>query len=169
MPVDLRDLITASFDAAAAEARSKFTLDEADKLALREAAMKVLGLFPGRMAGQCTLTSPAYSIALEKLRTQPGYVVAGSLYIGDKRIFGDDKEFDGKVLFSKSNPGWNGHAWIVYGDYLADVSVFAPPTPEARAYCLNMSPWNTVEGAGSARGLWQEWTQPVCGMSPNMC
>jgi hypothetical protein len=68
--------------------------------------------------------SAAYSIALEKLGTQPGYVVAGSLYIGDKRIFGDDKEFDGKVLFSKSNPDWNGHAWIVYGDYLADVSVF---------------------------------------------
>jgi len=86
--------------------------------------MKVLGLFPGRMAGQCALMSAAYSIALEKLGTQPGYVVAGSLYIGDKRIFGDDKEFDGKVLFSKSNPDWNGHAWIVYGDYLADVSVF---------------------------------------------
>jgi hypothetical protein len=46
MPVDLGDLITASFDAAAAEAWSKFALDEADKLALREAAMKVLGLFP---------------------------------------------------------------------------------------------------------------------------
>ncbi len=124
MPVGLRDLIMASFDAAAAEAWSKFTPDEADKLALREAAMKVLGLFPDRMAGQCALMSAAYSIALEKLGTQPGYVVAGSLYIGDKRIFGDDKEFDGKVLFSKSNPDWNGHAWIVYGDYLADVSVF---------------------------------------------
>jgi hypothetical protein len=42
----LRDLITASFDAAAAEAWSKFTLDEADKLALREAAMKGPGLIP---------------------------------------------------------------------------------------------------------------------------
>jgi hypothetical protein len=124
MPGDLRDLIMASFDTAAAETWSKFTLGEADKHVLREAALKVLGLFPGRMAGQCALMSAAYSIALEKFGTQPGYVVAGSLYIGDKRIFGEDKEFDGKVLFSKSNPDWNGHAWIVYGDYLADVSVF---------------------------------------------
>lgn len=96
--------------------------------------MKVLGLFPGRLAGQCALMSAAYSIALEKLGTQPGYVVAGSLYIGDKRIFGEHKELDGKVLFSKSHPDWNGHAWIVYGDYLADVSVFRTaerrkPTP----------------------------------------
>lgn len=124
MPGDLRELITTSFDAAAAEAWSKFTLGEADKLVLREAALKVLGLFPGRMGSQCALMSAAYSIALEKLGTQPGYVVAGSLYIGDKRIFGEDKGFDGKELFSKSNPDWNGHAWIVYGDYLADVSVF---------------------------------------------
>jgi hypothetical protein len=116
MPVDLRDLITASFDTAAAEAWSKFAPDEA--------AMKVLGLFPGRMAGQCALMSAAYSIALEKLGTRPGYVAAGSLYIGDKRIYGEDKEFDGNVLFSKSNPDWNGHAWIVSRDYLADVSVF---------------------------------------------
>jgi hypothetical protein len=91
MPGDLRDLIIASFDAAAAETWSKFTLGEADKLVLREAALKVLGLFPGRMAGQCALMSAAYSIALEKLGTQPGYVVAGSLYIGDKCIFGEDQ------------------------------------------------------------------------------
>jgi hypothetical protein len=31
------------------------------------------------------LVSAAYSIALEKLGTQPGYLVAGALYIGDKR------------------------------------------------------------------------------------
>jgi hypothetical protein len=64
MPVDLRELITMTFDAAAAETWSKFTLAEADKLVLREAGMKVLGLFPGRIAGQCALMSAAYSIAL---------------------------------------------------------------------------------------------------------
>ena len=80
MPVDLRDLIAASFDAAAAEAWSKFTLDEADRLALREAAMKVLGLFPGRMAGQCALMSAAYSIALEK----PGMTTRSSPCVEDE-------------------------------------------------------------------------------------
>lgn len=121
---DLSDLITASFDADAAEAWSKFTVGEADKLVLQEAANKVLKVFSGRVPGQCALMSALYSLALEKLGTKPGYVVAGSLYVGDRRIFGEYCKFDGKQLFSKSNLDWNGHAWIVYGDWLADVSVF---------------------------------------------
>ncbi|MEH2500482.1 hypothetical protein V1294_006961 [Bradyrhizobium sp. AZCC 1678] len=123
MPGDLRDLITASFDVAAADAWSKFEVGEADKLVLHEAAMKVLKVFPGRMPGLCALMSGLYSLALEKLGSQRVYVVAGSLYIGDKRIFGEDGEFDGKRAFSESNIDWNGHAWTVYGDWLADVSV----------------------------------------------
>ncbi len=123
MPGDLRDLITASFDAAAADVWSRFTVGEVDKLVLQECAMKVLKVFPGRMSGQCALMSALYSLTLEKLGPQRGYVVAGSLYIGDKRIFGEDAGFDGKKAFSESNLDWNGHAWIVYGDWLADVSV----------------------------------------------
>jgi hypothetical protein len=123
MPGDLRELITASSGADAAEAWSKFKVGEADKLVLHEAAMKVLQVFPGRPPGQCALMSALYSVALAKLGPQPGYVVAGSLYIGDKRIFGEDGKFDGKRAFSETNLDWNGHAWIVYGDWLADVSV----------------------------------------------
>ena len=96
MPGDLRALITASFGGEAAEAWSKFTVGEADKLVLHEAALKVLKMFPGRKPGACALMSAVYSLALEKLGTQSGYVVAGSLYIGEKRIFGEDGEFDAK-------------------------------------------------------------------------
>jgi hypothetical protein len=120
---DLRELITTSFGAAAADTWSKFTVGEPDKLVLHEAALKVLNVFPGRMPGQCALTSALYSLALEKLGSQRGYVAAGSLYIGDKRVLGEDKEFDGKQLFSESNFDWNGHAWVVYGNWLADASV----------------------------------------------
>src|SRR5882757_3368884 len=123
MAGDLRELITTSFGVEAAEAWGKFSVGGADKLALHDAAMKVLQVFLGRMPGQCALMSTLYSVALAKLGSQPGYVVAGSLYIGDKRIFGEDGAFDGTAAFSKSNLDWNGHAWIVYGDWLADVSV----------------------------------------------
>ena len=44
---DLRELITASFDAAAADAWSRFTVGEADKLVLHEVTLKVLKIFPG--------------------------------------------------------------------------------------------------------------------------
>jgi hypothetical protein len=123
MPVDLRALVAASHGKDAAEAWSKFKVGEADKLVLHAAAMKVLQVFPGRIPGQCALMSALYSVALPKLGSHPGYVVAGSLYIGDKRIFGEDGAFDGKAAFSESNLDWNGHAWIIYGDWLADVSV----------------------------------------------
>lgn len=80
-----------SVDAAAADAWSTFTVGEADKLALHEAALKVRKVFAGLMPGQCALMSALYSLALEKLGSQRGYIVAGSLYIGDKRVFGEDK------------------------------------------------------------------------------
>jgi hypothetical protein len=72
-----------SVDAAAADAWSTFTVGEADKLALHEAALKVRKVFAGLMPGQCALMSALYSLALEKLGSQRGYIVAGSLYIGD--------------------------------------------------------------------------------------
>ncbi|MDA9545125.1 hypothetical protein ACM43_11825 [Bradyrhizobium sp. CCBAU 45321] len=120
---DLRRLITASFDAAAVDAWSKFAVGDADRHVLHEAALKVLNVFPARMPGQCALMSALYSFALEKLGSERGFVVAGSLYIGDKRVFGEDEAFDGKEVFSASNLDWGGHAWLVYGDWLADVSV----------------------------------------------
>jgi hypothetical protein len=123
MPGDLRELITASFGAAAADAWSKFTVGEADKLVLHEAALKVLKVFAGRTPGQCAPMSALYSLAMEKLSSQRGYAVAGSLYIGDKPVFGEEKEFDSKELFSELNLDWDGHVWVVYRDWLADVSV----------------------------------------------
>lgn len=42
----------------------------------------------------------------------------------DTRVFGSDDELDGKSRFSKSDPSWDGHAWIALGDYVADVSLF---------------------------------------------
>ena len=85
--------------------------------------------------------------------------MAGSLYIGDKRIFGEDKEFDGKALFSKSSPDWNGHAWIVYGDYLADVSVFRTADGGSRG-CVEAH----AREYGRGRGFCA-W--PMTGTDPN--
>lgn len=122
-PVDLRRLIAASFDEKAAEAWSKFTIGEDDKKRLREAGRQVLLLFKTPIPGACCVMSAAYSVMLEAAAEKPAYVVAGSLYVGDTRIFGEDGEFDGEKHFSVSSLGWDGHAWIVYGEWLADVSI----------------------------------------------
>ncbi len=123
MPGDLRELIAASHGADAAEAWSKFKLGEADKLVLGDAGKRTLLLFSGQQAGQCALMSATYAWAIEKLATPQAYVVAGQLYIGNHRIFGENGEFEGKRIFSKSNMDWNGHVWVVYGDWIADVSL----------------------------------------------
>jgi len=51
----------------------------------------------------------------QRLGGQLAYIVAGSLYIHDHRIFGEDGEFDGKRVFSESNMGWErprvGRLW----------------------------------------------------------
>jgi hypothetical protein len=38
-------------------------------------------------------------------------------------IYGAEGEFDGKKLFAQSNLDWDGHAWVVCGDWLGDVSI----------------------------------------------
>ena len=121
--MDLRELIAASFNAEAAEAWSKFSLGDDDKARLGEAGRRIMVLFSKPIVGACCAMSAAYSVMLDAVANKPAYVVAGSLYVGDTRIFGEEGEFDGKKHFSASNLDWDGHAWIVYGDWLADVSL----------------------------------------------
>jgi hypothetical protein len=77
--------------------------------------------------------SAVYSLVLEKKSSPPAYVVAGQLWIGETRVFGEEAPIDGQ-RFSQSNPSWDGHAWIICGDYLADIAIcrtaysnFSPP------------------------------------------
>ena len=81
-------------------------------------------MFPGRIPGACMLMSAAYSMLLEKLELARGYVVAGSLYVSETRIFGEDEPFDGGERFSQSNLSMDVHAWVLFGDRLVDASIF---------------------------------------------
>lgn len=170
MPGDLRELITASFDATAADAWSKFTVGEADKLVLHEAALKVLSVFPRRMPGQCALMSALYSLALEKLGSQRGYVVVGSLYIGDKRVFGEDKKFDGKKLFSEFRTsigtGMQGSSMAIGSRMCRSAERLMPA---ARGYSRNTSPKNSVRAKACWRAAWLQWTRQKFATSRNMC
>ena len=124
MPDLLHSLIAASFSLAAADEWRQFepVQDDCDKLA--SAGFEVLRAFPGRAPGACALMSAVFSVALENKVTRRGYVVAGSLYVGDTRVFGEDHALDGRARFSQSELSWDGHAWLVFGNLLADVSIF---------------------------------------------
>jgi hypothetical protein len=118
----MKELIASSFGADAAERWAALRLKASDVDLLAAIGHEVLRncrVIPGA----CTLMSALYSLVLEKKAAPPAFVVAGQLCIGESRIFGEEDEIDGE-RFSQSNPSWNGHAWIVCGDYLADISMF---------------------------------------------
>jgi hypothetical protein len=127
--MDLETLIGESFGADAARAWAKFSPSSKTIVEISEAGQQLLMDFP-TMPGACTMMSALYAWQLEKLKVGPTYVVAGSLYlcgpdyVGDKLVFGEPGKVDGQAKFSSSDLSWDGHAWIVCGDRLVDVSVF---------------------------------------------
>jgi hypothetical protein len=135
--VDLRELIIATYGADAAEAWAKCSLGDADREKLVEAGRRTLDLFPGRMPHACALMSAVYFVALEKLEAPHAYVVAGSLYVGNTRVFGEDGDINWKSRFATSNLDWDGHAWIVCGDWLADASILRTAASKGSAPALS--------------------------------
>jgi hypothetical protein len=134
--VDIKALITDTHGAGAAEAWAVLTLDQTQREALCDAGRQVLQHFPPR-PGACMLMSAIYAMRLESMKAPPAYVVAGSVYAAGKRVFGEDGPINGKERFSRSDPSWEGHGWIISGNYLADASIFrtaySPGSPRALA------------------------------------
>jgi hypothetical protein len=120
---DIQKLIADSFGLEAGQTWAVFASSPRHVEVLKRVGQDVLKVYP-RRPGACALMSALYALYLEKPNVAPAYVVAGSLYIEETRVFGQDGNIDGKNRFSTSNLSWNGHAWIVSGDCLADVSIF---------------------------------------------
>jgi hypothetical protein len=119
----LKKLIADSFGSDAAEAWARFSPTDEQMGAMTEATRKLLIHFP-KLPGPCEVMSALFACNMEKLGLPPAYVIAGSLYVGETRVFGEDSDIDGKNRFSRSDPSWDGHAWIVWGDRLVDLSIF---------------------------------------------
>ena len=79
----------------------------------------------GAISHACAPMSAAYAARLEYElnKSVPILMVAGSLKVEGKWIYGDGRPFDGQVVFGGSNPSWDGHCWLMFGPYVADVSV----------------------------------------------
>lgn len=118
----MRFLIAASFSEAEAAAYEAYTPSDADRAALGATGMDLLKHFPP-MAGACMAMSAMHAVLLETPVKQRAYVAVGSLYVGDVRVFGDDAPVDGGK-FNQSSPSWDGHAWVMLGDLVADASLF---------------------------------------------
>jgi len=68
--------------------------------------------------------SAALAVGLERRLDAPIHVVAGTLAVENMPVFGDRQPFDGSLVFSTSNPDWDGHVWVMIGAYVVDISIF---------------------------------------------
>lgn len=120
--VRIDKLIAATHGQAAARAHRSYILSLADRDHAVEIGQGVLRYFE-QIPGACTGLSAVHAAALKGMAGLPAYVVAGSLTADGVRIFGDGKPFDGRVVFSQTNLSWDGHVWVMIGDYIADISI----------------------------------------------
>lgn len=116
------ELIASSHSAAAADAYRRFVPTERQLDALAEVGRDVLTHFP-YVPGACAMMSAMYAARFQMNNAVPVYVAAGELYLGASRVFGGATHADASV-FKESHPSWDGHCWIVFGDRIADVSLF---------------------------------------------
>ena len=107
------------------------------RTALAEAGRDVLHLFKSG-PGRCTAMTAVYVWRLRDMIDAPVFMVAGDLHAGRERLFGTGEPIDGPGIFSRYNHSWDGHAWLVLGPMLADISIcrtaFSPRSPPLLAH-----------------------------------
>jgi hypothetical protein len=150
MAVELTDLIALSHSQAAADSYRAYIPTEAHLGVLAETGKDVLVHFPP-MPAACAMMSALYAARMQMQSDAPVFVVAGVLSIGSTCVFGNDADTrDWRSAFNESNPSWDGHCWVMLGDYIADISIFRT------AYSQHSPPLlaeHVAKHFGTGRGL----------------
>ena len=120
---DVADLIAQSYSAEAAKTFRAFEPSDADFDALKQVGRELQIVFKP-IPGACIMMSALLILGLETLTKAPTYLVAGSLAVGATRVFGDGGAVDAAKAFGQSNPSWDGHAWVQFGKFIADMLIF---------------------------------------------
>lgn len=94
-------------------------LTDAEFDAMVGAGHQVLQVFP-RTAGACVMMSALYVGRLHDLGHKRARMIGGSLAIDGAIVFGRSAATGD---FSRTDLEWDGHAWIHFGEYIADVSL----------------------------------------------
>lgn len=71
----------------------------------------------------CVLMSALLSISLEEPLGTVIPVVAGALKLDGEYMYGNNRSFDGQHVFSTNEIDWDGHCWLLVGDYIVDISL----------------------------------------------
>jgi hypothetical protein len=147
---DLGALITRSHSAAVAEAYRAFDPNKTLLALLADTGKDVLSQFPW-MPGGCAIMSAVYVARLQMFTDAPVFAVAGELSVGDVCIFGKEaSEPHWEAAFTTSDVSWDGHCWVAFGDYVADISIFRTAYSQVSPPLLAR---HIAERFGRGRGL----------------
>lgn len=124
MKSELSELIKQSYSESEASKYVKYTLTKEDYDLIFDSAESVLYNIPP--SPYCCAPMSAIWTAMIRDHTDiPAYMVAGSLDMMGKRIFGNNMNaHDMSQTFSESKLDWDGHCWVVFGDCIGDISLF---------------------------------------------
>ena len=120
----VKKLIKKSYDKNEANKASSFIFSDKAKEKLIERGKDVLQNYPYH-PGLCASMSALWAALIRDNTDYPIHAVAGSLFIDDYHAFGRDESKDNyKNAFLQSNKDWDGHCWVVIGEYIGDISLF---------------------------------------------
>lgn len=71
----------------------------------------------------CVLMSALLAVSLEEPLGTVIPVVAGALKLDGEYMYGSNRSFDGQRVFSTNEMDWDGHCWLLVGDYIVDISL----------------------------------------------
>ncbi len=122
-------------------------LSDSDFDTLISVGRDVLLIYPDK-PGACFMMSALYAGHLATLVSAPVKLIAGDLSIKGNYVFGGPRS--AMPTFEADDHDWDGHAWITFGEYIADVSIFrtgfSPKSPPLLARHLAKSGFNRRSG-----------------------
>lgn len=116
-------LIAASRSWEKAREMARRRLDEEDIAELSALAIDYLANFPF-LSGACVPMSAGFSALLTEHSNIPAVVAAGSLAVGKATFYAPNDVDALPRVFDETRLDFDGHAWVLAGDHIVDLSIF---------------------------------------------
>lgn len=121
-PKPLLALIEASHSRDAMQQFRDYVPDEPAWDIFEEMSRGMLGAVRSE-GSSCVIMSALLAISLEEPLGTLVPVVAGALKLDGDYMYGSNRPFDGRRVFSEHGADWDGHCWLLFGNSIIDISL----------------------------------------------
>src|SRR5258708_1370850 len=146
----MEHLISNSYSKEEARKFLQYTISDADKEAISQAGIDILKNIP-KLPYACAHMSALWGTRIRDTTLIPTYVVAGNLFISNRKIFfSDTSSEEVRQVFEKSNYSWDGHVWVSFAGIIGDISIFRSAYSQPKDHWLHQL---IINEFGMGRGL----------------